>query len=83
LSVDTLGVKVDDLGRRVSRVEHELDNNRPVVLAKGIQEIEKDVQGLSGEVRGLRRAVIAFALTVAASAIGFAITVLTVWGGHK
>lgn len=78
---DALTIRVDDLARRVHETESELRSNRPVLLAEQIRQLESDVQILSGEVRGLRRAVIGFAFTVAASAVAFAVTVILVWGG--
>lgn len=83
MGVDGIAIRVDDLGRRVGNIEDELRSNRPVLLAQQIASIEKDVQELSSEVRGLRRAVIGFAITVAASAVGFALTVILVWGGNS
>ncbi len=82
MPLESLTVRLEDIARRVGLVEDELRRNRPAVLSTQIGELVKDVGDLSGEVRGLRRATIAFAFTVAASAVGFAITVILVWGGH-
>ncbi len=82
MPLESLTVRVDDISRRIGIIEDELRHNRPAVLATQIGELVKDTVDLSGEVRGLRRATIAFAFTVAASAVGFAITVILVWGGH-
>ena len=78
---EVLVARVEELLRRVGTVEDELRTNRPVVLATQIKGLEDDVKTLADEVRGLRRAVIGFSITVAASAIAFALTVSLVWGG--
>ncbi len=82
MAFDAIAVRVDDLVRRVHNLESELRENRPAVLSSQIDGLIKDVEELATEVRGLRRAVIGFAITVAASAVGFALTVILVWGGH-
>jgi hypothetical protein len=79
---EAMRIRVEDLARRVLGIEDELRANRPVLLAQQLQNVDRDVTDLSGEVRGLRRAVIGFAITVAASAVGFALTVILVWGGN-
>lgn len=81
MPLESISVRVQDLARRVHDVEIELRTNRPAVLASELGAIAKDVVELKDEVRGLRKAVIGFAITVAASAVGFAITVVLVWGG--
>lgn len=78
---EALAVEVRDLARRAAELESEIRSHRPEVLATRIHELVKDVDALADEVRGLRKAVIGFAITVAASAVGFAITVVLVWGG--
>lgn len=83
MTADAIAVRVENLDRRVDNLEQELRLNRPVLLAQQINSLDKDVEQLSSEVRGLRRAVIGFAITVAASAVGFALTVILVWGGHS
>lgn len=83
MPVEALTQRVDDLARRVNEINADLRANSPAVLAARLDAIAKDVEDLTGEVRGLRKAVIGFAITVAASAVGFAITVVLVWGGHS
>ncbi|HET8784134.1 MAG TPA: hypothetical protein VFM38_00750 [Candidatus Limnocylindrales bacterium] len=91
LSNEALLGRFDDLARRVGSVEHELRDNRPAVLAAKLDDLEGDVSGIRhdltefrrefiGEVKSLRRAVIGFAITVAGSAVAFALTVILVWG---
>ena len=77
MATDALSARVDDLARRVGRIE---DTN-PAVTASQVSDIRGDIEELKTEVKGLRRAVIAFAFTVAGSAVGFALTVIYVWGG--
>lgn len=77
MAVDALAQSVHDLGRRVGRIE----DAAPAVLASQLHDLKKDVAELADDVKGLRRILIGFAITVAASATGFAITVLLVWGG--
>lgn len=79
--LESLTVRVEELARRIADLEADLRANPPAVIAGEIRHLVDDVAQLSGEVKGLRRAVIAFALTVAASAVGFAITVILVFGG--
>ena len=79
--VEVLRGEVRDLARRVGDLEAELRQYRPAVLATKIEDIEDDVKAIMSEVRGLRRAVIGFAITVAGSAVAFALTVILVWGG--
>jgi hypothetical protein len=83
VATDAVGIRVEDLSRRVLNIEEELRSNRPAVLASQLGSLGKDVEELTSEMRGLRRAVIGFAITVAASAVGFALTVILVWGGHS
>lgn len=80
MSVDALTVRVDDHGRRISRLENDLDQNTPKVLASEIHNLREDIREARAEVRGLRRTVITFAFTVAVAAIGLALTV--VFAGH-
>lgn len=81
MPIESLTVRVEDLARRVDNLEQELRETRPALLAVRIGELVKDCEILADDVRGLRRAVIGFAITVAASAVGFALTVILVWGG--
>jgi hypothetical protein len=89
--MEALAQRVDELGRRVRDIEQELRAHRPEVLATRIEDLEDDVRGVRGdlaafraefigEVKGLRKAVLGFALTVAGSAVAFALTVVLVWG---
>lgn len=82
MPVEALSARLDDAVRRIHNLEGDLRANPPAVAAVEIKALREDVGDLSNEVRGLRRAVIGFAITVAASAVGFALTVILVWGGH-
>ncbi len=82
MATDALAVRVDDVSRRVHNIESDLRANPPAVSAVQINGLREDVSVLGNEVRGLRRAVIGFAITVAASSVGFALTVILVWGGN-
>ncbi len=82
MAADALAVRVEDVARRIHNVENDLRANPPAVSAVQISGLREDVAELGNEVRGLRRAVIGFAITVAASAVGFALTVILVWGGQ-
>ena len=78
--MEALTGRVEELARRVRDLEHELRTTRPAVLAVKIEDLEEDVRAITGEIRSLRRAVIGFAITVAGSAVAFAMTVVLVWG---
>ena len=72
--MEVVNQRLTDLERRVALVEEELRQNRPVLLANQIKD-------LSDDVKGLRRAVVGSAITVAVSSVGFALTVLLAFGG--
>lgn len=72
--MEVVNQRLTDLERRVTLVEEELRQNRPVLLASQIAD-------LSNDVKGLRRAVVGSAITVAVSSVGFALTVLLAFGG--
>lgn len=76
LSNEALAGRIDELSRRIGDIERELRAHRPAVLATQIEDVEDDVNDL----KGLRKAVIMFAITVAGSAVAFALTVMLVWG---
>ncbi len=80
MATDALAVRVEDVARRIHNVEADLRANPPAVSTVQIGALREDVADLGNEVRGLRRAVIGFAITVAASSVGFALTVILVWG---
>lgn len=82
MTLEVVAARVEDLSRRVHDIGQDLRANSPAVLAARLESISKDVEDLTEEVRGLRKAVIGFAVTVAASAVGFAITVVLVFGGN-
>lgn len=68
--------KIRQLERRVGRLE----NFEPAVLRQQIVDLAKDLEEVRDELRGVRRAFWGFALSVAASALVFAFTVIQVWG---
>lgn len=70
-SAATIPYRVDDLGRRVSRLE-EL---KPEVVAY-------EVSSLRDEVHGLKRAFYTFAFSVVGSAVVFAFSVFALIGNH-
>lgn len=72
--MEVVNQRLTDLERRVTLVEEELRQNRPVLLASQIAD-------LSNDVKGLRRAVVGSAITVAVSSVGFAVTVMLAFGG--
>ncbi len=80
MATDALAVRVEDVSRRVHNLESDLRAHPPAVSAVQIKGLREDVAELGTEVRGLRRAVIGFAITVAGSSVAFALTVILVWG---
>ncbi len=74
-------IRVDDMARRVLNIEADLRANPPAVMAEQIRGLRDDLRENTDEMRGLRKAVIGFAITVATAAVGFAQTVILVWGG--
>lgn len=72
--MEVVNQRLSDLERRTALIEEELRANRPVLLAAKIDDLAEDV-------KGLRRAVVGSAITVAISSIGFALTVLLAFGG--
>ena len=68
--------KITQLERRVGRLE----DFEPAVLRQQILDLEKDLNEVRDELRGVRRAFWGFALSVAGSALVFAFTVVQVWG---
>lgn len=68
---------------RLGNIERQLDNIQPVVTKQAVQQskiedLSNDLQALQAEVKSLRTTIVGAAITVAASAVGFAITVLAV-----
>lgn len=81
MPIESLTVRLEDVARRVLDLETELRLHRPEVLATRLDILAREMLDLAEEARGLRRAVVVFAISVAGSAVVFALTVLRVWGG--
>jgi len=73
----TLSWRVGELERRVER----LYNFEPAVVSDRVNEMHTDIGQLRDEIRGVRRALWGFALSITGSAVVFAFTAFQVFGG--
>jgi hypothetical protein len=72
------------VGLRLQNLERRLDHLydlKPDVIAAKVADLHDDITDLSDELKGVRRALWGFGLSVAGGAILFAFTALQVWSG--
>jgi len=74
VSADAMAVQIENLKGEVTRLSAEKASSE----ALGV--LSKEVQSLADDFKGVQRALIGFALTIAASAVGIAFTIIQV--GH-
>ncbi len=74
--------RMTEVERRCGRLEERLNginvaliNERVKDTRQQMQDLRDDMQEVVADVKGLRKALTSFALTIAASAVAFAITV--------
>lgn len=77
MSVEAVHVRLEEHHRRLA----ELESTRPAVIANDVESLRRDINELTEEVRGLRRAWWSVSLTLAASMIGIAFTAYQLAGG--
>lgn len=70
--------RLDGALRRIDNIEDKLKTYNPATAAGKIASLEEGLRELKEEVKSLRRVLIGFAMTVAASAIGLALTAYAV-----
>lgn len=73
--------QVDELKRRVSSLEEELRENRPVLLANEIKNLDRKLDEQSEDIKGLKRAFITGMVGFTSSALILALTIALAFGG--
>lgn len=68
--------RLTSLERRVEK----LWDLKPEVVAREVEELNTDIKELRDELRGVRRALWGFGLSIASAAIIFAFSAFQVWG---
>ena len=87
MPIEALEQRVVDAIQRIRDLEEINQRTNPAVIAEQVRAMGRELGAMRQEIadaknetRGLRRAVIGFALTVAGSAVAFALTVILTWG---
>jgi hypothetical protein len=74
------GTVIWRVGNLERRVEY-LYNLEPAVMAAEVKGLREEMRDVIDELRGVRKALIGFGLSIAAGAIVFAFTAFQIWGG--
>lgn len=71
--------RIEALERRLDRI----DALKPEVMARDLEELAEQMSQVVEELRGVRKALITFGLTIAASSVVFAFTAFQIWGTRR
>jgi len=76
-------VETDGIAVRVTRLERDVEKlytYEPAVVSNSVKGLHEDMAELKDELKGVRRALWGFGLSIAGGAVLFAFTAFQVWG---